>query len=240
MSGQNTYARTRRDPSIKEIDGVSQAAVSLDVSESRVVVVTSNGSDGTGRRLSELARQFLKSAADEHDRLMAYRIIYNAGRMEDVAEVVDMASLLTRAGLNIEALKILESRAAGRRLDSNGSGHDVADQFQLAVQAARQVVQNLPRLESMSAASISGDLALQVGENQYAYRLYWDAIASITAALDKGHLSRLDDAYVYLGLAQQAVFNYPEARKAFSALSDVPYANPRLTELWQIYARIYL
>jgi hypothetical protein len=58
--------------------------------------------------------------------------------------------------------------------------------------------------------------------------------------LEKGQITHLDDAYVYLGLSQQAVKNVAEARKAFDKLKEVPNISPRILRLWELYAETRL
>jgi hypothetical protein len=50
----------------------------------------------------------------------------------------------------------------------------------------------------------------------------------------------LDEAYVYLGLSEQAVGDLDEARKAFAKLKDVPGISPRVLLLWTLYAETQL
>jgi hypothetical protein len=66
------------------------------------------------------------------------------------------------------------------------------------------------------------------------------AIASIERGLRKGGIVRLDEAYVYLGLAKQAVGDIEGARNAFSKLKDVPGISPRVLRLWTLYAETQL
>ena len=59
---------------------------------------------------------------------------------------------------------------------------------------------------------------------------------AITRGLRKGPSAHMDEAYVYLGLAQQKLNNIAEARRAFARLKDVPNISPRILRLWTLYA----
>jgi hypothetical protein len=53
-------------------------------------------------------------------------------------------------------------------------------------------------------------------------------------------VAHLDDAYVYLGLSEQAVGDLEEARRAFAKLKDVSGISPRVLALWTLYAETQL
>ena len=65
---------------------------------------------------------------------------------------------------------------------------------------------------------------------------YQKAVDAITRGLAKGSIVHLDEAYVYLGLAQQKLGNIAEARRAFARLQDVPNVSPKILRLWTLYA----
>jgi tetratricopeptide (TPR) repeat protein len=95
---------------------------------------------------------------------------------------------------------------------------------------------NLPQLESDAANSKSGQAYVKLGELYFGFGDYEHAIAAIQRGLEKGQVTHLDDAYVYLGRSQVAVRNIIEARKAFAKLKDVPNISPRVLLLWELYA----
>jgi tetratricopeptide (TPR) repeat protein len=96
--------------------------------------------------------------------------------------------------------------------------------------------QNLPQLEADAAKSKSGQAYVKLGELYFGFGDYEHAIAAIQRGLEKGQVTHLDDAYVYLGRSQVAVGNIVEARKAFAKLKDVPNISPRVLFLWELYA----
>ena len=56
------------------------------------------------------------------------------------------------------------------------------------------------------------------------------------SGLQKGQIKHLDEAYVYLGLAEAQLKNYADAKKAFANLKIVPNISPRVLRLWELYA----
>ena len=95
---------------------------------------------------------------------------------------------------------------------------------------------SLPQLAAEAEMSKSGDLEVKLGELYFGFGDYDKAIAAIQRGLEKGQVTHLDEAYVYLGRSQVAVDNIVEARKAFSKLRNVPNIDPRVLRLWELYA----
>jgi tetratricopeptide (TPR) repeat protein len=91
-----------------------------------------------------------------------------------------------------------------------------------------------------AAKADTGGPLVRLGELYYGFGEYELAIASIQLGLDKGQIAHLDEAYVYLGRAEQAVGDLEEARNAFNKLKDVPGISPRVLRLWTLYAETQL
>lgn len=100
--------------------------------------------------------------------------------------------------------------------------------------------ERLPQLEAEAANAPSGDPYIRVGALYYGFGDYPHAIISIERGLQKGHSANLEGAYVYLGLAEQAVGDPQAARKAFANLKEVPGISPRVLRLWSLYAETQL
>lgn len=94
--------------------------------------------------------------------------------------------------------------------------------------------------ETDAAKSDSGGPFVRLGELYYGFGEYEFAIAAIQRGLKKERIAHLDEAYVYLGLSEQAVGDLEEARKAFGKLKDVPGISPRVLRLWALYAETQL
>jgi tetratricopeptide (TPR) repeat protein len=98
----------------------------------------------------------------------------------------------------------------------------------------------LPQLEAQASAATSGDPSIFLGELYYGFGDYEKAIESLNRGLAKGGVRHLDDAYVYLGLAERAVGDVDEARKIFARLKDVPGISPRVARLWMLFEETQL
>ena len=95
---------------------------------------------------------------------------------------------------------------------------------------------NLPQLEAEAAASKFGQADVRLGELYFGFGDYEHAIVALQRGLEKGQVTHLDDAYVYLGRSQVAVGNIADARKSFLKLKDVPNISPRVLLVWELYA----
>lgn len=91
-----------------------------------------------------------------------------------------------------------------------------------------------------AAKSDTGGPFVRLGQLYYGFGDYELAIASIQRGLKKGKIEHLDEAYVYLGLSEQAVGDLEAARNAFGRLRDVPGISPRVLRLWTLYAETRL
>jgi len=132
----------------------------------------------------------------------------------------------------------LEPDEALRRItECCGFGHDKP---RIVLDSAQKVRLDQLLSKTEAAKADSGAPFVRLGELYYGFGEYELAIASIERGLNKGQIARLDEAYVYLGLSEQAVGNLDEARKVFIKLKDVPGISPRVLRLWMLYAETQL
>lgn len=89
---------------------------------------------------------------------------------------------------------------------------------------------------SAAAKADSGDAFVRLGQLYYGFGEYELAIASIERGFEKGDVTHLEDAYVYLGRSEVAIGDLDAARDAFAMLQDVPNMSPRVLGLWTLYA----
>ena len=94
----------------------------------------------------------------------------------------------------------------------------------------------LPQHEAEASKSPAGELGVKLGEVYYGFGDYQKAADAINQALQKGKIKHMDEAYVYLALAEVQLKNYAEAKKAFANLKNVPNISPRVLKLWELYA----
>jgi hypothetical protein len=94
----------------------------------------------------------------------------------------------------------------------------------------------LPQLQTEAGKNAAGELDVKLGEVYYGFGDYQNAVTAINAGLQKGSVKHLDEAYVYLGLSEQALKDTADSRKAFASLKTVPNISQRVLKLWTLYA----
>ncbi len=199
-------------------------------------------------RTSDATRKLLLSAAQnrQYDSAIEYGQQLVDGKSAGPADLSIVAqsylSISDCANAQIWAQKAkeafqkagLEPDEALRRIAACcGSGRDKPRIVLDSAQRAR-LDQLLNKTEAAKADS--GGPFVRLGELYYGFGEYELAIASIQRGLNKGQIAHLDEAYVYLGLSEQAVGDLEEARNAFTKLKDVPGISPRVLRLWTLYA----
>jgi hypothetical protein len=185
---------------------------------------------------NKLLRFEMQDEKDDHNTLMIYRVMYNTNSLTTGQNYAEMAQLLADApALPAEAQGVLDKGVASglitpdqkdrvARLEASLKGRADADR------------KGLPEFAAEAAKSASGNLSVKLGEVYYGFGQYQDAANAINAGLQKGGVKSLDDAYVYLGLSEQALKDIPAAKKAFQQLKTVPNINPKVLTLWLLYA----
>jgi len=96
------------------------------------------------------------------------------------------------------------------------------------------------RRELVGDSASRGRLAVprdeRVGEVYFGVGEYQAAVASISDAVEKHSVNRLDDAYVYVGRSQVALKDAAAARAALMQLKIIPNISPRVLRIWSLYA----
>jgi tetratricopeptide (TPR) repeat protein len=185
---------------------------------------------------NKLLRFELQDEKDDRNSLMIYRIMYNTNSMSSGGYYVEMAQLLADApALPGEAEAVLEKGIASGTIGADQKDRVTRLQGALKTRADADK-KGLPEFATEAAKSASGDLSVKLGEVYYGFGDYQNAVTAINAGLAKGGVKHFEDAYVYLGLSEEALKNIPEAKKAFAQLKTVPNVSPKLLPLWQLYA----
>jgi tetratricopeptide (TPR) repeat protein len=172
---------------------------------------------------------------DDHNTLMIYRIMFNTQSMKEDSDFIEMAQLLGDAALPGEAAAVLgkamsssaikdEHKERTSRLLASLQGRADADE------------QGLARLETEAARNPAGDPSVRLGEVYYGFGDYQKTVEAIAQGLQKDQIRHLDEAYVYLGLAQERLGNFTAAKQAFAGLRLVSNLSPRMLRLWDLYA----
>jgi TolA-binding protein len=181
--------------------------------------------------LLRLERQDQK---DDHNLLMIYRLMYATNSMNAGSDYIEMSQLLGDAALPGEAQAVLE-----KGISTNAIPPEQKDRSARLLTATKQRAdtdkKGIPQFEAEANKNPAGELSVKLGEVYYGVGDYQNAVKAINQGLQKGQVKHLDEAYVYLGLAQANLKNNAEARKAFQALKQVPGVTPTLVKLWDLY-----
>jgi tetratricopeptide (TPR) repeat protein len=202
-------------------------------------------------RTSDATRKLLLSAAQnrQYDAAIEYGQQLVDGKSAGPADLSIVAqsyfSISDCANAQIWAQKAKEAfEKAGlepdeglRRIACCGSGREKP---RIVLDSAQRARIDQPLNKTEAAKADSGGPFVRLGELYYGFGEYELATASIQHGLNKGQIAHLDEAYVYLGLSEQAVGDLEEARNAFTKLKDVPDISPRVLRLWTLYAETQL
>ena len=171
---------------------------------------------------------------DDHNLLMIYRIMFDTNSMDKGSDFMEMAQLLGDAALPGEATTVLDKGMSGGQLNDQ---KDRATRLQTALKTRADAdKKGEASFDAEAAKNSAGELDVKSGEVFYGSGDYQSAVTSITRGLQKQGIKHLDEAYVYLGRAQVALKNIPEAKKAFQGLKTVPNISPRVLKLWDLYS----
>ncbi|HMI74265.1 MAG: hypothetical protein QOD95_1042 [Gammaproteobacteria bacterium] len=184
---------------------------------------------------NNLIRLERQDERDDHNLLMIYRIMFDTNAMQADTDYIEMAQLLGDAGLPGEAQMVLEKATSAGVIkdDHKERTTRLLNAMKTRADADKK---GLPQLDAEAAKNPAGQLDMKLGEVYFGAGDYQGASTAITRGLGKGQIKQLDEAYVYLGRAQAALKNYPEAKKAFVGLKGVPNISQRVLKLWELYA----
>jgi len=190
---------------------------------------------GKNQYWNNLIRFMVQDEKEDRNLLMLYRVMYNTNSMSAGNYYVEMSQLLLDAALPGEAQAVLEKAFANNMIkdDQKERTTRLLNAAKTRADADRK---GLPQFEAEASKNKVGEADVKLGEVYYGFGDYQNAVKSIQRGLDKGQVKHLDEAYVYMGLAQQQLKNDAEAKKAFGQLKSVPNINPRVLKLWTLYA----
>ena len=172
---------------------------------------------------------------DDRNTLMIYRIMYNTNAMNADTDYIEMAQLLGDAALPGEAQSILEKAMSSGVVKDEHKERTTRLLNSLKTRADADK-KGLASFDAEAAKNPGGELSVKLGEVYYGFGDYQKAVDSIAAGLQKGQIKHLDEAYVYLGLAEVQLKNFAEAKRTFVNLKIVPNISPRILKLWSLYA----
>jgi tetratricopeptide (TPR) repeat protein len=167
--------------------------------------------------------------------LMIYRIMYNTNSMNADTDYIEMSQLLGDAALPGEAAAVLDKAMSSGVIKDE---HKERTTRLLTSLKNRAEVdrKGLTSFDAEANKNPAGELDVKLGEVYYGFGDYQKSVDAISAGLQKGQIKHLDEAYVYLGLAEAQLKNFAEAKRTFANLKIVPNISPRVLKLMELYA----
>jgi hypothetical protein len=184
---------------------------------------------------NNLIRLERQDERDDHNTLMIYRIMFDTNSMNADTDYIEMAQLLGDAGLPGEAYAVLDKAMSSNAIQADHKERTTRLLAALKTRADADK-KGLPQLDAEAQKNPAGQLDVKLGEVYFGAGDYQNAATAINRGIGKGQIKQLDEAYAYLGRAQAALKNYPEAKKAFEKLKTVPNISPRVLKLWDLYS----
>jgi tetratricopeptide (TPR) repeat protein len=171
----------------------------------------------------------------DRNTLMIYRIMYNTNAMNADTDYIEMAQLLADAALPGEAETVLEKAMSTGviRDDHKERTNRLVTSLKARADADKK---GLAQEDAEATKNPAGELDVKLGEVYYGFGEYQKAVDAIGRGIQKGQVKHLDEAYVYLGLAEVQLKNFAEAKRTFANLKLVPDISPRVLKLWTLYA----
>jgi len=185
---------------------------------------------------NKLLRFVLQDEKEDRNILMIYRVMMATNSFTSGSNYIEMAQLLADApALPGEAQSVLDKGIATGLIGADQKERTVRLQASLKSRADTDR-KGLPEFAAEAAKNPAGDLSVKLGEVYYGFGDFQNAVTAINAGLAKGSIKHLDEAYVYLGLAQAQLKDIPDAKKAFASLKTVPNVSPKILKLWTLYS----
>lgn len=171
----------------------------------------------------------------DRNTLMIYRIMYNTNAMNADTDYIEMSQLLADAALPGEAQAVLEKAMSTGAIKDEHKERTTRLLTSLKTRADADR-KGLAQEDAEAAKSPAGELDVKLGEVYYGFGDYQKAVDVISRGIQKGQIKHLDEAYVYLGLAQVQLKDFAGAKRTFASLKIVPDISPRVLKLWTLYA----
>src|SRR3984957_17936482 len=172
---------------------------------------------------------------DDHNLLMIYRIMFDTSSMNAGTDFIEMAQLLGDSALPAEAQAVLEKAMSAGLINDQQKERTtrLLNSFKTRADADKK---GQAQLDAEATKNPAGELDVKLGEVYYGVGDYPNAITALNRGIQKGQIKHQDEGYVYLGRAQVAQKNFPDAKKALAGLKGVPNISPRVLKLWELYA----
>ena len=171
---------------------------------------------------------------DDRNTLMIYRVMNATNSWNADTDYIEMAQLLGDATLPGEAAALLDKAMSNGAIKEEHK--ERTNRLLTSLRArAEEDRRRLPQEEAEADQSPTGALSVGLGEVYYGFGEYQKTIDAITQGLQKGSVTQMEPALVYLGLAQVQLGRYADAKETLSSI-PAPSAKSRSARLWRLYA----
>jgi hypothetical protein len=178
-----------------------------------------------------------RGADSEEYALNIYRLMREAGVLNDSQEIIEMASLALKRGSPGEASDALRRGTAANAFTTEGN-KTAAKELQQNAQIAEKTDRvTLAKFETEAKNAKGGESDVRLGQAFLSYDQADKAVEAIQRGITKGSLKNADEAQILLGIAYLKLGRKPDAATAFAGAkgSDPKFAE--LAKLWGLIAK---
>lgn len=168
--------------------------------------------------------------------LDVYRLKLATGNLKDANDYMEMAQLAAQAGFPEEGKQVVDKGFAANVLGQGKEGERHKRLNDLMVKRIAEAKAALPEAEKAALAAKDGNALVSLG---LAYSFRGDAakgVKYIEQAIEKGNLTRPEDAKLYLGLAHSMAGEASKAQAAWRSVKGSD-GSADLARLWGIHSR---
>lgn len=155
------------------------------------------------------------------------RLMDAAGTMEEAEDYLDTAQFAIKAGLPYEAMRVIDQgQGAGLY-----KGTTAAAASKLKQQAQQRAAEDEKALKSLTVASDSGPVLVQLGDVLLSKGQWADAVEAYQKALVKGGLKREADARLHCGIALVKTKQFDAAKAMLQSVAG-DASSMQMANLW--------
>ena len=176
-----------------------------------------------------------EASYSERETIEILRLKKTLGILEanEYVEMAELSIAMTDPG---DAKAALEAGISAGLLGQDKNKERETRLLNLAKNQAKEDLATIDASAKEGQAKPTGDMLAKIGAAYLGHGLYDKAAATLQAAVNKGGVVNIDEAYVRLGVANLNLGNKSEAIKAFQSVSSKAKL-ARLSRLWIIYAQ---
>lgn len=185
-----------------------------------------------------------QSDADQRVQFNVYRLMFDAGLLQEPEDYVQSARIALRLGIPGEAVAMLEQGKTRNVFTGETEEERGRQVMQEAKEAAAADRKTLTALEQEARASKNGEADVQLGIAFMSYGQYDKAVEAIQRGQKKGGLKHGSEADLVLGRSLFKLDRKSEAEAAFQRAADAGQRSDNLSRqlgtianLWLVYLR---